>query len=155
MKFAEPEAEFRNAWATNPDGSVGPYRTPQSVPDAIGAGMKKRDYSHIGVPVLALSETPPPTSLDQLGPDDPQPRNDEERAAQLAFGAATKAYIDRWVENLRRGVPDARIVDVGKGGHYIFLTREEAVLREIHAFVASLRAGDPPADVPQPVVQSP
>jgi hypothetical protein len=82
MKFAEPEAEFRNAWETNPDGSVGRYRTPQSVHDAIGAGMKKRDYSKIGVPVLALSESPPPTSLDQLGPDDPAPRNDEERVPE-------------------------------------------------------------------------
>ena len=108
MKFAEPEAEFRNAWSANPDGSVGRYRTPGSVHDAIGAGVKKRDYSGIRIPVLALSESPPPTSLDQLGPDDPQPRNDEERAAQLAFGAATKAYIDRWVASLRHGVPGAR-----------------------------------------------
>jgi pimeloyl-ACP methyl ester carboxylesterase len=140
MKFAEPEAEFRNAWSANPDGSVGRYRTPGSVHDAIGAGVKKRDYSGIRIPVLALSESPPPTSLDQLGPDDPQPRNDEERAAQLAFGAATKAYIDRWVASLRHGVPGARIVEIGGAGHYIFLTRPGDVLREVHAFIAQIQS---------------
>jgi pimeloyl-ACP methyl ester carboxylesterase len=141
LKFAEPEAEFRNAWSTNPDGSVGPYRTPQSVADAIGAGQKKRDYSSIRVPVLALSESPPPTSLDQLRPEDPKPRNEEERAAQLAFGAATRAYVDRWVANLRRGVPDARNVELPGAGHYVFLTREGDVLREIHAFVLQVQPG--------------
>ena len=90
--------------------------------------------------MLVLSESPPPTSLDQLGPDDPRPRNDEERAAQVAFGAATKAYIDRWVDNLRRGVPDARIVELSGAGHYIFLTRPGDVLREIHAFIAQIQS---------------
>lgn len=141
MKFAEPEAEFRNAWSTNADGSVGPYRTQGSIRDAIGAGAKKRDYSNIRVPVLALSESPPPTSVDHLGPDDPRPRTEEERAAQLAFGAATKAYIARWVDNLKRGVPDARIVELAGAGHYIFLTRPDDVLREIHAFVEQIRSG--------------
>lgn len=141
MKFAEPEAEFRNAWSANPDDSVGPYRTPGRIHDAIGAGMKKRDYSGIRVPVLVLSESSPPTSIDQLGPDDPQPRNDEERAAQIAFGLATRAYVDRWVNNLKRSVPDARIVELAGAGHYVHLTREGDVLREIHAFVAQIASG--------------
>jgi len=141
-KFAEPEAEFRNAWETNPDGSVGRYKTSGSIHDAIGAGEKRRDYSNIRVPVLAISESPPPTSLDQLRPEDPQPRTDEERAALLAFGKATKVYIDRWVGNLRRGVPDARLVELPGAGHYVFLTRQDEVLREIHTFVAHAQAGE-------------
>jgi non-heme chloroperoxidase len=141
MKFAEPESEFRNAWSVNPDDSVGDYKTPGRINDAIGAGMKKRDYSGIRVPVLAISESPPPTSIDQLGPDDPQPRNDEERAAQIAFGLATKAYVDRWVSNLKRSVPDARIVELAGAGHYVYLTRERDVLREMHDFVAQMSPG--------------
>ena len=41
-------------YLTNPDGTVGSYRTPRSVHEAIGEGQKKRDYSNIRVPVPAL-----------------------------------------------------------------------------------------------------
>jgi pimeloyl-ACP methyl ester carboxylesterase len=137
MKFALPEADLRSTYSTNANGSVGRYKTPRSVNDAIGAGQKKRDYSHIRVPVLAFFEFPR-TSLDQLRPDDPQPHNDEERAILLAFQLATKAYTDRWSINLKRSVPDARIVDLPAAGHYVFLTREAEVLRGLRDFVGGL-----------------
>jgi pimeloyl-ACP methyl ester carboxylesterase len=136
MKFAFTESELRNTYVTNPDGSVGRYKTPRSVNDAIGAGQKKRDYSNVRVPVLALFEFPR-TSLAQLRPDDPQPRNDEERATLIAFALATKAYMDRWVDNLKRSVPNVRLVDLPAAGHYVFLTRETEVLAEIRKFVAA------------------
>jgi pimeloyl-ACP methyl ester carboxylesterase len=135
--FALPESELRNGFSTNPDGSVGRYKTPRTIHEAIGNGEVRRDYSGIRVPVLALYEFPR-TSLSELRPDDPQPRNDEERQTVLAFGAATRAFMDRWAANLKRSVPDARLVNVPEGGHYLFITREADVLREIHAFVAGL-----------------
>ena len=52
---------------------------------------------------------------------------------------ATKAFMDRWVDNLKRSVPDVRVVDLPEAGHYVFLTREADVLRELKAFVADLR----------------
>jgi pimeloyl-ACP methyl ester carboxylesterase len=90
-------------------------------------------------PVLALFEFPR-TSLAELRPDDPQPRNDEERATVLAFAAATKVFMDRWSENLKRSVPDARLVNLPGAGHYVFITREGEVLREVRGFVARLSA---------------
>jgi non-heme chloroperoxidase len=148
MKFAFPESELRNTRVTNPDGSVGGHKTPRSIHDAIGAGQKKRDYSNIRVPVLALFEFPR-SSLDQLRPDDPQPRNDEERTALLAFAVATKTFVDRWVANLKRSVPDARLVDLPAAGHYVFLTREAEVLRELRSFVAHL-----PGRAPERILQA-
>ena len=56
-----------------------------------------------------------------------------------AFARATAAYFDRWVMNLQSRVPAARIVDVPDGGHYVFLTREADVLREIRAFLDATR----------------
>jgi pimeloyl-ACP methyl ester carboxylesterase len=135
--FALPESELRNGFSTNPDGSVGRYKTPRAIHEAIGNGEVRRDYSGIQVPVLALYEFPR-TSLSELRPDDPQPRNEEERQTVLAFAAATRAFMDRWVANLKRGVPDAQVVNVTGGGHYLFITREAEVLREVHAFVAKL-----------------
>jgi pimeloyl-ACP methyl ester carboxylesterase len=32
----------------------------------------------------------------------------------------------------------ARFVDVPGGGHYLFMTKEAEVLREIHAFIVNL-----------------
>jgi pimeloyl-ACP methyl ester carboxylesterase len=139
MGFSLPESEFRSTFATNPDGSVGPFKTPQAIHTAMGAGHQmSRDYSNIRAPVLALFEFPR-TSLDQLRADDPQPRNDEERALVLQFAAVTKRIVDRAAEKLMRTVPNARIVDLPKAGHYVFITREEAVLREIVAFIGGLR----------------
>jgi non-heme chloroperoxidase len=133
-RFAFPESELRNTRITNPDGTMGRFKAPDRVYGAIAAGGKRRDYSNIRVPVLALFEYPSPTS----GPEY-QPKNEEERAAIEAFSSATAAYVDRWVNNVKSGVPGARFVDLPRAGHYVFLTREAEVLGELRRFVAGLR----------------
>jgi non-heme chloroperoxidase len=137
-RFSFPESELRNTFETNPDGTMGRYKSPRSVNEAIGAGQKKRDYSNIRVPVLAFYEFPR-SSGDALRPDEYQPNNAEERAAIDAFGSATAAYVQRWKKNLLSGVPSARIVDLPGAGHFVFLTREAEVLRGLQDFVAGLR----------------
>lgn len=57
----------------------------------------------------------------------------------LAFATATKAFMDRWVSNLTRSVPDANLVDVPEAGHYVFLTRQSQVVDEVLTFVRALR----------------
>src|SRR5437870_3563831 len=71
--IAIPEAEWRNDFAENPDGSVGERITPAFVPQAIMAVGYPHDYSQIRVPVLAFVGYSPlprirfgkPTSLNQ------------------------------------------------------------------------------------------
>jgi non-heme chloroperoxidase len=137
-RFAFPESELRNTFETNPDGTMGRYKTPRSVNEAIGAGQKKRVYSNIRVPVLAFYEFPR-SSGDVLRPDEYQPKDAEERAAIDAFVSATAAYVERWKKNLLSAVPGARIVDLPGAGHFVFLTRETEVLRGLQEFVAGLR----------------
>ncbi len=135
---AFPESELRQLFVANPDGTMGPYQASTgSIHDAIGAGQKKRDYSNILVPVLAFLEFPRPTYDPKL--DRYVPTNDEERAAIVAVNRATAAYVERWMKDLKRGVPDTRFVDLPGAGHFVFLTREADVLRELQAFVAALR----------------
>jgi non-heme chloroperoxidase len=110
------------------------YGSTQAIRDAIGAGQKKRDYSNIRVPVLAFFEFPRPEP-----PPGYQPKNDEEWSAIRAYTNATTAYVERWVQNLKSGVPQAQIVDLPNAGHFVFLTKEADVLRELRAFVAGLR----------------
>ena len=132
-RFAFPESELRNTRVTNPDGTMGGFKILPRVHDAIAAGGRRRDYSNIRVPVLTLFEYPRPT-----GGSGYQPKNEQERAAIEAFSRATAAYVDRWMENLKSGVPRARFVDLARAGHYVFLTREADVLRELRSFVGSL-----------------
>jgi hypothetical protein len=124
-KSAFPESELRNAWVVDADGNMGTHRTPPAIHNAIGAGQKKRDYSGIRVPVLALFDFP----RVEEGADE----------ATRAFNVATKAYVDRWVANLTRSVPAAQIVDTRDAGHYIFLKREAEILRRMQIFLRTLR----------------
>jgi len=138
--IAIPEGDLRQGFETNADGSVGAARSPGWVSRAIGTGRPARDYSKITVPVLAISDAVD-FDLSHLKPDQPQPRNDEERALLIAFGKATQAVFDRWNANLKRGVPNAKVVDMPGATHYLWMTREADVLREIHGFVAGLPGG--------------
>jgi non-heme chloroperoxidase len=138
-QFAFPESELRQMFTANEDGTVGAYKASDgSVHAAIGSGQKKRDYSNIKVPVLAMFEYPrprPPVAATGM----PESESSEERAAREAYASATAAYVDRWVKNLKSGVPGARIVDLPGAGHFVFLSRQAEVVEEIRRFVASIR----------------
>jgi hypothetical protein len=86
------------------------------------------------VPVLAL--LPRPVS-------EYHPKNDEERAVIEQFMARGRVIVGRWIDKLKRGVPNARVVEIPGGDHYLYATKEVEVLREIHAYIASLPAGAP------------
>lgn len=132
--FTIPESELRNQ-AEDVNGSVGPAKTPDWVSQAIGQQqVYRRDYSNIMVPVLAVLEFP-------AWPEGYKARTEDERATIQQFIERGRVLIARWTDKLKQHVPDARFVDVPGGGHYLWVKREDLVLREIHAFIASL----PPA----------
>ena len=126
-----PESDLRQNFECNPDGSVGKFRTTQQIHEAIGAGAQKRDYSRIRVPVLALF--PGASNKPKY-----QPKSAEERAAIADFDAATAAYINRWKKNLQSAPGGVRVVEVAGANHYIFLSNEADVLRELGLFLTAL-----------------
>jgi hypothetical protein len=118
---------------------VGPYKASNNdINAAIARGQIKRDSSNIRVPVLVFIDYPRP-------PGDPrrrfgyQPVNDTERAAITAYTRVEAKRVDKRIENLKRSVPSARVVDLPGAGHYLFLTREAEVLSEMHRFVMTLK----------------
>jgi non-heme chloroperoxidase len=111
-----PEAEYR-ASGGDPEGVRRALK-------AIGEGTKKRDYSGIRVPVLSMFTTFRPTG-------DP---------AVEAFQAATMVYIKRYEKSLLTALPGARIVELPGANHYIFISNETEVLREMKTFVTRLPA---------------
>ncbi|HXM36345.1 MAG TPA: alpha/beta hydrolase [Pyrinomonadaceae bacterium] len=135
--FTFPESEFRNGFETNPDGTRGRYKS-SDIPPRIGRLQIPKNFTHIRVPVLALFEFPR-TIEDYPRAGDYVPANAEERAAIAAFLAATKTIADRWSAKLVKAVPDTKLIDLPGAGHFVFLTRETEVLKELQKFVASLR----------------
>lgn len=126
-----PEAELRNQFEENPDGSVGKFRTSDEIHRAIGKGALKRDYAEILVPILAF--------FPMIGTEENyQPKNDDERAAIKAFNDATEAYVDRYKKGLQKA-DKVRIVDLRRANHYVFISNEADVLRETHAFLSGLK----------------
>jgi len=149
-----PESELRQMYEANPDGSVGEYKssTP-AIHKAIGEGALARDYSKIRVPVLAIFtwsctnklygnyrcvEHPHHNPLYQAQPQY-KPKSKQERAAIDAFEDATLAYVNRWNKNLLTAPGGVRLVVLPGADHYLFVSHEEDVLRELRSFLARLK----------------
>jgi len=142
MGFSFPESELRNARVSNSDGSIGPSRTPSSVRKAINDGSKKRNYSGIRVPVLALfTVTATIDGWSQYYHF--RPKDDKERDALEKIFAADRAYLNRYEETMRTGVPAAEIIEMPGADHYVFLSNQGDVLRELGTFLSSLPATSP------------
>jgi pimeloyl-ACP methyl ester carboxylesterase len=129
--FTIPESELRNQ-SEEINDAVGAPKTPEWVSQAIGRQqVYRRDYSNIKVPVLAFLEFP-------RWPDGYTARSEEQRALIERFIERGRVLVGRWMDKLKQHVPDAKFVDVPGGGHYLWLTRQELVLREIHTFIDGL-----------------
>jgi non-heme chloroperoxidase len=134
-----PESELRSDFVENPDGSVGSRKTPEYVFDAMATGDKKHDYSEIRSPVLAfvVYDTPDGTPQEQIRKyhvKDAAERNIVEAVYGQYIGMA-RIRIDR----INRAAGGARVVQLWGADHFVFLSNEADVLRELRAFLATLR----------------
>jgi non-heme chloroperoxidase len=123
-----PEAELRQSFDSGPDGSVGKPRTPPRVQLAIIAGTKK--FTGIQSPALAIFADP-----HDMGP---WTHNNEDPAV-LAVLKTFDTLTKKQVKAFEDGVPSARVVRLPNANHYVFLSNEADVLREMHALLATLK----------------
>ena len=130
-----PESEWRNDFAENPDGSVGSWKTPEYVPDAIMKGGSKHDLSGIRSPVLALVayDVPPQDQIRKNHVTDPAERTIVEAVYGTYIGMV-RIRIDK----INRAPGGARVVDLWGADHFVFLSNEADVLHELRAFLATL-----------------
>jgi pimeloyl-ACP methyl ester carboxylesterase len=133
--WAFPEAELRQQYVANPDGSVGRSQLSPEIRRAITTDARvKPDYSGIRVPVLAIYQREPP--FEEVAANF-LIRNEQERAALRQEYAATRALYTQWQRDLLAAVPKARIVELTGASIYMFLSNEADVLREIRAFAST------------------
>jgi non-heme chloroperoxidase len=122
--FAIPESELRQLFENTPDGHVGKPRGNPAVAQAVNAGVQK--YTNIRVPVLAVFAFPA----------DPGPFVDS--ATRAAVEATALETIGMEVNAFEKDLPSARVVRLAHANHYVFLSNEADVLREMHTFISGL-----------------
>jgi len=136
--FTFPEAEFRNTRVINPDGSVGTPTTARTISEAISKEpsppIMKSD-----LPALSLVTTPPETEDEnQVYRPTFRPKNAEERAAVQTLYDADRKWFQDIKTKLETEMPKMKLVAMPGATHYLFISSEAEVLREIKAFLAKL-----------------
>jgi non-heme chloroperoxidase len=121
-----PESQLRQEFLSAPDGSVGDPRTPPRVEEACLAGQRK--FTDIRAPALAICADPQ---------EWPWGENNKDPAVRAGFHAMV-AFKEAFTNAFEKGVPNARVVRL-RGTHLIFLSNEADVLREMKAFLATLK----------------
>jgi non-heme chloroperoxidase len=100
-------------------------RQPRGLPTAAQAILAGgRQFTEIRLPTLAIFASP-----HDVGAATPDP----------AFDRFDEAMTERQVRAVERGVPGARVLRWPHTSHYLFLTRQADVIREVTAFIASLQ----------------
>jgi non-heme chloroperoxidase len=132
--FLFPEAELRAQRETTPDGGVGRQR---DLPGGalfmpLMTGTKK--YTAIPVPALVIFANPHSQGIwvDKNADSSVQ-------IAARTYSAALEALTERQEKSVENGVPTAHVITLPGANHYVFLSNEAEVLKDIDAFLASLR----------------
>jgi non-heme chloroperoxidase len=134
----KPEAEFRQTWDSSPDGRP---TKPRAFPGGamfmpiLTSGPR---YAAIPVPALVIFAIPHLQDSWIAKSPDPAVR----QLAQAHF-QAIDAATERQAKAVEAAVPAARVVWL-PGAHYIFLSNERDVLREMRAFFTRLRPPSSP-----------
>ncbi len=133
--FRFPEAELRQQRESTPDGGVGRQR------DSPGNGMLmtmvmmgSKKYTNIPVPALVIFANP-----HSLGTWVDDNTDSSVRTAAKAYSAALAAFTERQEKAVENGVPMAHVITLPGASHYVFLSNEVTVLREMRTFLAGLK----------------
>jgi len=134
---AFPEGDLRYLFSVKPDGSLGPELLSRTVRQAITVDARRKpDYVRIRTPVLAIFRTPPPFEEVEK---EYVIQNDVQRTAVRVRSSAERIMATKWENDLRAGVPTAKIVELPGASLYMFLSNEADVIRELSAFGSTLQ----------------
>jgi pimeloyl-ACP methyl ester carboxylesterase len=134
LGFTSPVGELRQQWASNPDGSVGTSRDFPGYAILMSVISDYKKYSAIPVPTLAIFAIPHAQGKWVDGSTDPKVIEEAN-----AYPAALTPLTERQIRAFERGIPTARLVRLRGANHYVYLSNEADVLREIRSFLNGLR----------------
>jgi non-heme chloroperoxidase len=131
--FRFPEAELRQQWESTPDGRVGKQRDFPGGAMLMTLLMGVRKYTDIPVPALVIFANP-----HSLGTWVDHNTDDSVRTAAKAYSKALAALTEMQEKAVENGVPMAHVITLPNANHYVFLSNEADVLRDMSAFLARL-----------------
>lgn len=133
--FPFPEAELRQSWDSTPDGRATKRRNfpgGAMLGAMLMAGMKR--YTHIPAPALVIFAIPHDQGTWVNNSTDPAVRE-----AAKAYSATLDRLTEKQAKAFEDGVPSARVIRLRAAHHYVFLSNEAEVLREMRAFLTGLK----------------
>ena len=122
--FGPPVSELHQKFESTHDGHVGTEKANKE--NAVFLG--RQAYSDIPCPILAIYAVP-----EDLGPfvdDDP--------VARAAFDSDSVAIREPLIKAFETGVPSAHVVRYPHAAHYVFMSNEADVIRDMHTFITGL-----------------
>jgi pimeloyl-ACP methyl ester carboxylesterase len=130
LGFTYPEGELRQQYSTTPEGRVGKQRDFPGEAVML-EGMKK--YADIPVPALVIFAIPHAQAKWVNDSTDPKVHE-----AAKAYSAAELVLTTKQAKAFEDGVPTARVVRLRDADHYVYLSNEADVLREMKSFLSTL-----------------
>jgi len=131
--FRMPEAEFRQIW--DADGAGRPQQPREAPGSQLFAALMSSPAPFTRIPVPALVVFANPHVPERWIGRSADPRV---RQAAQAYFAAIDASTKRQANALEAAVPTARVVRL-RASHYVFLSNEHETLREMRAFLGTLK----------------
>lgn len=131
--FLFPDAELREQRESTPDGGVGKRRDLPGNALFMPLMMGTRKCTAIPVPALVIFANPHSQGIWVDENTDPSVQT-----AAKAYSTALEALTEKQEKSVENGVPTAHVITLPGANHYVFLSNEAEVLKDINAFVASL-----------------
>jgi hypothetical protein len=129
--YRKPLAAVDNFIRTNPSGNVVAVITPPEISKKIYEGVEQAQYDRIKSPAIGI--------FNSMTPQYRLPYySDLDRAKQEEFVRSIKR-LSEWttgeIQRFRSGIKNSRVVELRDVNHYLFLTDEALVVREMRSFL--------------------
>ena len=131
--FQFPEAELRLQRESTPAGRVGKGRSLPGGALFMPLMMGTKKYTEIPAPALIIFANPHSQGAWVDNNTDPSVQT-----AAKAYSTALVALTERQEKAVENGVHTAHVITLPGANHYVFLSNEADVLREMRAFLAGL-----------------
>jgi non-heme chloroperoxidase len=131
--FQFPEAELRQEWEATASGRVGKQRNFPGGAMLFSLLRARRKYSDIPVPALVIFANP-----HGQGTWVESNTDGSVRSAADAYSAALGPLTEKQEKAVKDALPAAHVITLPNANHFVFLSNEADVLREMRAFLAGL-----------------
>ncbi len=132
--YTVPEAEMRRRLIIDSDGRISGRREEPMAALHAGQSISEGMKSYKNIPVLCLAIYADHSAdnpwLKETGPE-AQKEIAKIRSKEITEDEEIKAAFEK-------GIPNSRVVTLSDSNHFLFITNEDEVLREMHNFLESL-----------------